>query len=78
MNMHFNRYIHTVKWFESRFWWSAKINQQIKLLLGGMLHSALLIIILFIFFQRIKVFGIEVEKFIWKFAIILIGLVTLI
>ena len=40
---------------------------------GTTLHSALLII--FIIFQ---VFGIEVEKFIWKFAIILIGLLTLI
>jgi len=64
------------KWFESRFWWSAKINQQIKLLLDGMLHSAPLIT--FIFFEQIKVFGTEVGKFTWKFAIILIGLLTLI
>ena len=41
-----------------------------------MLHSALSII--FIFFQQIKVFGSEVGKFIWKFAIILIGLLKLI
>ena len=76
MNMHINCYVHTVKWFQSTFWWSAKINQQIKLLLGGMLHSAP--IITFIFFQQIKFFGTEVGKFTWKFAIILIGLVTLI
>ena len=41
-----------------------------------MLHSAP--IITFIFFQQIKFFGTEVGKFTWKFAIILIGLVTLV
>ena len=53
-----------------------KLINKIKLLLSGMLHSALLLV--FIFFQLIEVFGIEVEKSIWKFAIILIGLTTLI
>ena len=47
-----------------------------KLLLGGMLHSALLII--FIFFQQIKVFGTQAGRFIWKFAIIQVGLLTLV
>ena len=79
MNMHFNRYIHTVKWFESRFWRSAKIKQQIKLLLGGMLHLALLVTLFSFSFNELKFLACtEVEKFIWKFAIILIGLVTLI